>query len=194
MVARTSGVRKVGVTQKCIFQLTVFSLQLGEAQPPLLDALLDLQRCSRSQRVIITHKSSLLSISPVNVVTHSRNQPGEVCQVFPIWITHLVINDANYKLGVQTFRFFCHSLPSLSPQHSCKCAGHPERRRLNRQVIQTKTNQKVKQEKAYLHTNSANWKQGCSVLLLPAFLSENHSLLLSCYCLSISKGFERCQA
>ena len=81
---------------------------------------------------------------PVDIVTHSRNQPGEVCQVFPIWVTHLVINDAYYKLGVQTFRFFCHSLPSLCPQHSCKYAGHPERKRLNKQEIQTKTNQKVK--------------------------------------------------
>merc|ERR1719494_392223 len=34
-----------------------------------------------------------------------------------------------------------------------------------------------------LHTNSANWKQGCSVFLLPALLGENHSLLLSCYSL-----------
>ena len=45
----------------------------------------------------------------------------------------------------------------------------------------------ITDEEAHLHTNSANWKQGCSVLLLPAFLGENHSLLLSCYCLSISK-------
>ena len=77
----------------------------------------------------MTHAFSLWSqVQPVNVVTHSRNQPSKVCQVFPIWVTHLVINDAYYKLGVQTFRFFCHSLPSLSPQHSCRYADHPERK------------------------------------------------------------------